>query len=454
MPTPYRTILSLPGALAFSATGWIARLPISMVGLGLVLLVSSSTGSYGLAGSVSAAYVVAAALFAPLQARIVDRHSQHRVLPVLAGLNAVAMGALIVAVRTGVPTPIPQLLAAGTGAAGPLIGSYVRARWTHLLEGRGELHTAYALEALLDEIVFMVGPPLVTFLATGVSPVAGLVVAVTAGVIGSLLLAAQRATEPPVHPVRSSQRDKPRLGWVSLVPLVAACFGLGTLFGSADVVVVAVASEAGQRAAAGLLLAGWATGSMLAALVLGMLQLRSHPLTRLRLGATALAATTLPLPFLGHLGLLGVALFLAGFATSPTLVAVTSVVERTVPPARLTEGMAWTFTGMSAGVAAGAAVAGQVVDAAGGRAGFYVPVTAGLLTALVTFAGRAERRAQEPVVLATSVGTGEPATESSAESGSPAGHDDAEARAWGSPGLRADSTVVSSPLPEEATPQR
>jgi len=446
MPTPYRTILSLPGALAFSATGWVARLPISMVGLGLVLLVSSSTGSYGLAGSVSAAYVIAGALFAPVQARVVDRHGQHRVLPVLAGLNAVAMGALIVAVRGGAPSPVPQLLAATTGAVGPLIGSYVRARWTHLLEGRGELHTAYALEALLDEVVFMVGPPLVTFLATGVSPVAGLVVAVAAGVLGTLLLAAQRATEPPAHPVRRGNRDKPRLGWAGLVPLVVACFGLGTLFGSADVVVVAVASEAGQRAAAGLLIAGWATGSMLAALVLGMLRPRSHPLTRLRLGATALAATTLPLPFIDHLGLLAVAVFLAGFATSPTLVAVTAVVERTVPPARLTEGMAWTSTGMSAGVAAGAALAGQVIDAAGGHAGFFVTVSAGILTAVVTAAGR-RGRADQPVVLTTT----------STEPGAP----NAEALAGDQvPGVplqvsrRRAETAVGSPAGEEPTPQR
>src|SRR5690606_11789776 len=139
---------------------------------------------------------------------------------------------------------------------------------------------------------------------------------------------------------------------------------------------------------------------MLAALVLGMLRPRSHPLTRLRLGATALAATTLPLPFIDHLGLLAVAVFLAGFATSPTLVAVTAVVERTVPPARLTEGMAWTSTGMSAGVAAGAALAGQVIDAAGGHAGFFVTVSAGILTAVVTAAGR-RGRADQPVVLTT-----------------------------------------------------
>ncbi|SDS81025.1 MFS transporter [Actinopolymorpha singaporensis] len=406
MFSPYRTILGHPGSLAFSLTGWFARLPLSMVGLGLVLLVSATTGSYGLAGTISASYVIAAAVLAPVQARLVDRHGQHLVLPLIAALNAVALGGLIVAVRAGVASPLPQALAAVAGASGPLVGSYVRARWTHLLEGKPELHTAFALEALLDEVVFMVGPPLVTLLATTVSPVAGLVTAIVAGVVGACLLAAQRRTQPPVHRPGSGQQVKPPLGWPVLGPVVVACAGLGALFGSAEVVVVAVASDAGHRSASGLLLAGWATGSMLSALALGAMRLRMPPMKRFRLGAASIAATMLPLPFIGHLGVLGVVLFLAGFAISPTLVASMAVVQRTVPPARLNEGMAWTTTGMAAGVAAGAAVAGQVVDAAGGRAGFYVPLTAGVVTVLVAFVARAPRRGApadvtEPVELTT-----------------------------------------------------
>lgn len=389
MFTPYRTILSQPGSMAFSATGWFARLPISMVGLGLVLLVSSSTGSYALAGSVSAASVVASAVTAPFQARLVERRGQHVMLPILAGVNAATLGGLVVAIHAEVPTPVPQLLAAVVGASSPLVGSYVRARWTHRLEGRPELQTAFALEALLDEVVFMVGPPLVTVLATTVSPVAGLLTAMVAGLAGSLMLAAQRRTQPPVHAHRAGPGTKPALGWATLGPVVVACAGLGVLFGSAEVVVVAVASEAGHRSASGLLLAGWATGSMLSALITGAMRLRMPPMNRFRIGAAVMAATMLPLPFISQLGILGPVLFLAGFAISPTLVASIALVQRTVPPSRLTEGMAWTTTGMAAGVAAGAAVAGQVIDAAGGRAGFYVPLAAGLLTALVAFAGRA-----------------------------------------------------------------
>ena len=355
---PYRTILSLPGAFAFSAIGWYARLPMSMLGIGIVLLVSAKTGSYGLAGTVAATSVLAAAAAAPFQARVVDRFGQGRVLPLLAGISGTALSGLIVAVQTGAQTPIPHLLAAVAGATGPLIGSYVRARWTHLLEGRPELHTAFALEALLDEVVFMVGPPVVTLLATAVHPTAGLLTAVFTGVTGALLFANQRRTEPPANRRQSGHGAQPPLPWASLGPLTAASAGLGILFGAAEVVVVAVASEAGQRAMSGVLLALWATGSMLAALIVGVVKPRGTLLTRFRVHAGVLALTLVPMPFIGHLGLLGGVMFLAGFAISPTLVALMAVIARISPATRLNEGMAWTHAGLAAGVAAGAAVAG------------------------------------------------------------------------------------------------
>ena len=39
MLAPYRDLLSTPGGKAFSGAAFVARLPISMIGLGIVLLV-------------------------------------------------------------------------------------------------------------------------------------------------------------------------------------------------------------------------------------------------------------------------------------------------------------------------------------------------------------------------------------------------------------------------------
>ncbi|MGH3423531.1 MAG: MFS transporter, partial [Nocardioidaceae bacterium] len=198
MLEPYRRILSLPGALTFSLTGLFARLPISMLGLGIVLLVSERTGSYALAGTISAATVVASAVGSPLQGRLTDRFGQYRVLPVTAAVFGAGTAAMLVAIGEGWPLPVPHVFAAVIGVALPQIGSMVRARWGHAIDDRTVLQTAFAFEAVVDEVIFIVGPVLVTFLATLLHPFAGLVCAGLVGVSGSALLGAQRLTEPPV----------------------------------------------------------------------------------------------------------------------------------------------------------------------------------------------------------------------------------------------------------------
>src|SRR3954462_8937392 len=166
MFSPYRRVLGMPGALAFSAAGLVARLPISMVSLGIVLLVSTRTGSYSLAGSVSAAYLVATALVAVLQARMIDRLGQRRVLPFAAVGFSVGVVALMATVEADAPAPWPHLCAVVAGASLPQIGSAVRARWSYLVTDKRDLHTAFSFEAVVDETTFIVGPALVTVLAT------------------------------------------------------------------------------------------------------------------------------------------------------------------------------------------------------------------------------------------------------------------------------------------------
>jgi MFS family permease len=401
---PYRRVLTLPGALAFSASAFVARMPISMVGLGIVLLVQSHTGSYGFAGAVSACYILANAAAAPVQGRLADRLGQHRVLPVAITVYGVALAGLMVAVSADAPTPVPHVIAAVVGAGLPPIGSNVRARWTALLRGTPQLQTAYALEGVVDEAIFITGPVIVTLLATAVSPVAGLTAALLFGVGGTLLLSAQRSTEPPAHPTSNATGRRAPLGWGLLLPLMAAGFALGSLFGAAEVATVAFTDEAGQPGYAGPLLAIWALGSLLAGLVTGAITWRSSPLLRFKIGAAMLALTMTPLMLVDSLPLLAVNLFLAGFAISPTLIASIAVVEQTVPPARLTEGIAWVTTGLSAGVAPGAAIAGWMIDHAGASAGYAVPALSGVAATLLALTCRS--RFAAPVAAVAPSGRG------------------------------------------------
>ncbi|HET7388088.1 MAG TPA: MFS transporter [Nocardioidaceae bacterium] len=394
MLTTYRRVLSLPGAMAFSGSGLVGRLPISMVSLGLVLLVSARTGSYAMAGAVSASYLIANAATASTQGRIADRLGQSRVLPLTVLVFGAALAATMVAVDAGWPAPVPHLLAAVSGAALPQVGSCVRARWSAVVPDRRDLQTAFALEAVVDESVFMVGPTLVTFLSTGIDPVAGLAAAIVCGVGGTLALAAQRRTEPTAHRGRRRSTAHAPMGWPVLGPLVVCMVCMGVLFGAAEVVTVAFTSELGVRSAAGPLLAVWALGSLLSGAANGALRATATPARRFRWGLLALGVLLVPLPFEHGVVLLGASLFLAGFAISPTLIAAVSWVEQTVPPSRLTEGLAIVTTGIAAGVAPGAALAGRVVDAYGASPAYWVCAGAGLVGAAVAFsvALREQRR--------------------------------------------------------------
>jgi len=101
MLSPYRDVLTRPGALASSASGVIARLPMSMVGIGIVLMVSSLYGSYGLAGAVSAFYVVSQAICSPQLARLIDRHGQARIMSPAVAIAALGIVWLITAALAG-----------------------------------------------------------------------------------------------------------------------------------------------------------------------------------------------------------------------------------------------------------------------------------------------------------------------------------------------------------------
>jgi predicted MFS family arabinose efflux permease len=170
--------------------------------------------------------------------------------------------------------------------------------------------------------------------------------------------------------------------------MVVVSAALGIVFGSAEVIVAAFTEEQGRKGAAGLVLAVWAAGSLLAGIAVGALPQPVAPLRRLRAALLALSLLFVPMVFLSSIPWLAAAMFLGGFMISPTLIATVNLIEREVPPSRLTEALTWTTTGMSVGVAPGAAVAGSVIDSHGSSAGFLVPLVAGLAGSIVAWTAR------------------------------------------------------------------
>ncbi|MBZ5741365.1 MFS transporter [Nocardioides mangrovi] len=398
MFTSYGRILRHPGALRMSMTGLVARLPISMVGLGIVLLVSAATDSYGVAGAVSAAYMFANAGFAILQGRLLDRLGQGRVLAVASIGFGTAVGLLVAAVQADWPIVLTYLFAAVGGAFLPQVGSSVRARWSFVLDQPADVQTAFALEAVLDEAVFILGPILVAVLATTWHPVAGIAVAVVACVAGTLTFSSQTSTAPPPHPRETSTGPRTPMPWRAIVPLAVVCAALGVLFGAAEVTTVAFAEEHHHKSVSGLLLALWAAGSLTSGVITGAMHWRGGPSTRVRWGSFAMACAMVPLFFVTALPVMGAVLFVAGFAIAPTMIASMSLTEAVVPAGRLTEGMAIMQTGLVAGVAPGATLSGLVVDHQGASAAYLVSAAAGLVAAVAAQALPRTRTRSTPEV--------------------------------------------------------
>ncbi|MEU5159024.1 MFS transporter [Streptomyces sp. NPDC020875] len=393
MPSPYRAIFAAPGATAFSAAGLVGRLPLAMTGVGVLAMISELTGRYRLAGLVAATIALAAAAIGPRISRLVDRHGQTRVLRP-ATLVSVASGTgLILCATAEAPVWTLFLFAVGTGCV-PSVGSMVRARWAAIYRDRKELHTAYAWEAIVDEICFIAGPPLAIGLSTGWFPAAGPVLAALFLLVGVFWLTAQKATEPVPAP-REEHTPGSALASRALQVLVVTFVATGAVFGSVEVVSVAFAEEQGNKAASSAALAIYAAGSCLAGLVFGLLRPKGSPARRWLLGVCVMAVSLVPLQLVGNLVALCAVLFFAGLAIAPTMVTTMALVASHVPGTKLTEGMTWVSTGLAVGVALGSGAAGIAIDEWGARTAYAVPGVAGALAAVVAFLGY--RRLTEPV---------------------------------------------------------
>jgi predicted MFS family arabinose efflux permease len=388
----YRSVLSDPRSRAFCLAGFVARMPMAMTGLGIVLLISISTGSFGRAGLVTGLATIAGALSAPWWGRRMDRVGQAPVLLTAAVVNAIGLALLTASVLLGAPLWASCLCALVAGAGNTSAGGAVRARWTHRVHEPDLRNAAYALEAVIDEVVFIVGPVLVTFLATTLVPAVALGVVALLGLSGAVALAVQRTTEPPTHTSAAAGARAAPIALGFLLPIVAASAALGALLGGLELVVVAFARSAGMLPYTGVLLMVWAFGSMIAGLITGTISWRASPVRRFRIGALALAASVLPLLAVSSPVGAGALLMLSGLTVAPTLISSVALTQSSVPPVRLTEALGWTSSGLVAGAALGAAALGRVVDGWGPHGGFAALVIVALLLVVAALAVRGPRR--------------------------------------------------------------
>jgi len=400
---PYAEIFRIPGAWRFSAAAVIGRMPMSMFGLGTVLLIAGTTGRYGMAGAVSAAGSLGYAFSTPRISRLVDSRGQRRVLLPLLAVFTLATVTLIAAVQLRLPTWaffVPGTIA---GAAMPGLGTMVRARWSVLLAGSSRLHAAFSFESVADELCFVIGPAAVTLLATEVFPAAGVGIAALLCVGGTLWFAAQRGTEPA--PTRTSNlrgsrvsgaarvRGAPAPGLVVLAPVYLL---LGAMFVSVDLSTVAFAQQFGHKPLAGFILGTYALGSATGGLWYGSRQWRTPVATRFALTLVLTVTGVATFWAQPNLITLTCVIYLCGLTIAPTLIAGFSLLEAQAQPGRRTEAMSWLSSGISVGVAVGASVVGFVIDAHGPRVGYAFAAVCGVACAATCLAGLRRLRPEDP----------------------------------------------------------
>ncbi len=187
----YAAVLRTPHVLRLLTTALISRAPIGVDGLAIVLFVRAEYGSYATAGAVAAFFAAGAAVVGPLMGRLVDRLGARRVLVPLALAHAAGLGALILLGAAAVPAPLLFVTALLAGSSIPPVGSVLRALWPTLLAERDELlTTAYALDSVLLELAFIVGPVIVAGAAAVGSPQLALLLSIVLVVVGTVLFTA------------------------------------------------------------------------------------------------------------------------------------------------------------------------------------------------------------------------------------------------------------------------
>ncbi|MEU8581485.1 MFS transporter [Streptomyces abikoensis] len=408
----YGSLLRTRGALSFLLPGFLARQPFAMLTIGILLLVNDTTGSYGTAGTVSATAGVAMALFAPLSGKLADRFGQAAVL-----IPGVVVHAATISLLTALAlshAPLWALLAAAVpaGASTPQIGPMVRARWAAKLDGSPLMPTAAAFESVTDEFTFVIGPVLATALCTGVHPAAGLIAEAALTLIGGLVFASQRRTQPVPAGRTAADGGAESVSALS-VPgvrvLAITMLGIGTVFGGMQVSMTAFTKELGEPGLNGLMYGTFAAGNMIAGIVCGAVAWKSSAQRRLLTAYPLLVLATTPLWAAHALPLLGAAGLLVGLCIAPSLITGYTLVEKLVPASARTEAFTWLTGAVGLGQAAGATVGGRLIDAHGASTGFLVPL-GGTALALVVLLGlrKALTPKGESVVAARGVGHREP----------------------------------------------
>ncbi len=390
MVAKYRSVLAVPGSPALIVSALLARLPLGMYSLAFLLLVRGTGHSYAVAGLTVGAFAFCNAASAPLQGRLVDRFGRARVLPPFALLQAVVLITLVLASNGDAGSPALVVLAGLSGALMPPVSPTARALMREVFPDPIVRDTAYALDSVVQEVVWITGPLLVALVVEATSATVAVLMLAVVCVTGTLLFvrsplargSGTRAAHEPRQRVLSNPELRALLGPVTLMGI-----GLGAI----EVGLPSLALHAGSRAASGLLLATWSLGSMVGGLWYGARIWHSSIMRRYRLlfvcavgfSAPLIVARTIPEGVIGS--------FLAGMTIAPVFSCQYSLVGRAATAGAETEVFTWVSAALVGGLAVGSAIAGALIADVGFSAPFVFSCCATAVAALLAL------RVREPV---------------------------------------------------------
>jgi hypothetical protein len=386
----YAQILRMPGVALVVLATLVGRMPIGISGLAILLYVREVTGSFAAAGASAGALALGSAAGAPFQGRLVDRRGLEMLLP-LAVVHAAGLLAVWVSGSAGAPTGLLIACSFVTGLAIPPLSSVLRSRWPHLLAERPELvPSAYALDSVIIEVVFVVGPLATTAVVAGVGPQYALIVSAACVLSGTVLLLAQLRGRP--GPARTPEGARAlglgALAAPGLRTLVLASFPVGFTFGAIEVVLPAFSEAEGARELAGVLIAVWSAASGAAGLLWGARGTHLPLLDAHVAFAVLLPLCVAPLVLATSPLTMGLLVILAGIPIAPLIASRNQLVEGLAPAGTATEAFTWPLTALVAGVSLGAAVAGAVIESSSWSTGVVVAIGVSALGSTVVLTRR------------------------------------------------------------------
>ena len=349
----YVDLLRTPGVARIIAAQLTARFPSGMISLGFLLHMNRIFDSYAAAGIVLAATSVGQAISGPLTSRLMGVLGMRRVL-----VSTMAVCAVALTVIALVPMPLYGyiILGAVVGLSYPPVQPAVRTIYPKMVNGR-QLTPLFSLDASAQEIIWIAGPVVVTFVGTQVSTVAGVLLSVVFLVGGGIWF----VLSPEVGRVRIP-RSKRRFGSVLARPPVLIATIVGFLVvGSCAAIEAGVVATFGQEGAeSGIVLAIWAVSSLVGGLAFGNIPIGPWALARRVLVIFIGAALAI---FAFEFWSLAITLIVAGICLAPALAVMFSAVSASVKFSDTAEAYGWVGTGQLIGAAAGSAVAGFLIDA-------------------------------------------------------------------------------------------